>query len=395
MNLNNSKSADPFIGVAPMEGVTDFPARLWFRLIAPWNPLCTPFIRVTEAYPPQHLPLSFCPELTELKGYLNYELIPQILTTKPARFVQIAEKILEHSPVVDFNCGCPAPKVISKKGGSALLADAEAFCSLIEHLAHEIGASRLSVKMRLGIHDPDEFYDLFNGIASLPLYWLNIHGRTQKEGYRGLANWKYIQYAAQKAAFPVVASGDIVSYSSYAARLDVIKALPGIFIGRGCLRNPWLYHEIRGQKAAQLPVEVLLTALDIYALLVLTADSALPLLIEMVKSLDFNQCCGVDTEKWRLFSGQLRKKAYELKVIPEPEACLNLTTRLLGRVKMVWCHLRSSLHPHFKNSQVLTAKSYAELRASIQQLVPSVLQEQDSSSLFMTHKSEWDHVFGK
>ena len=76
-----------------------------------------------------------------------------------------------------------------------------------------------------------------------------IHGRTKEEKYSGQARWDLIAVATERCSFPVFASGDVVDQESYAKALEAMFGIQGLIIGRGALRRPWIFHEIKsGQK---------------------------------------------------------------------------------------------------------------------------------------------------
>ena len=92
------------IGLAPMEGVTDYPLRVWLHLISRPDFLCTPFLRATETYPHKEWPKDFCPELT---GNLSahYKTIPQIMAKNAKDFINAYTLAAEHIDTIDINCG--------------------------------------------------------------------------------------------------------------------------------------------------------------------------------------------------------------------------------------------------------------------------------------------------
>ena len=84
----------PRIGLAPMEGVTTFPTRLWIHWTSAPETMTTPFLRVTEATLRDEIPVEFAPELGPLRGLLPYELTPQLLAANPEHFLRVSERLL-------------------------------------------------------------------------------------------------------------------------------------------------------------------------------------------------------------------------------------------------------------------------------------------------------------
>src|SRR5207342_1585956 len=79
---------------------------------------------------------------------------------------------------------------------------------------------------------------------------LTVHGRTVLEMYRDDVHYDFIARAVRELPFPVLANGNVYS----AARADeVLKSTgaTGLMIGRGAIRNPWLFHQIRQHRRGE------------------------------------------------------------------------------------------------------------------------------------------------
>ena len=71
---------------------------------------------------------------------------------------------------------------------------------------------------------------------------VSIHGRTRMQGYAGQADWDFISEIAQSTKMPIIGNGDIISGPLAAARL-ISSGCAGVMIGRGALKNPWIFQE--------------------------------------------------------------------------------------------------------------------------------------------------------
>jgi len=67
-----------------------------------------------------------------------------------------------------------------------------------------------------------------------------VHGRTAAQAYHGLADWDLIARVAAAVKIPVFGCGDLVEAEQI---LDRLRHTPvaGVLVGRGILRNPWLF----------------------------------------------------------------------------------------------------------------------------------------------------------
>ena len=72
--------------------------------------------------------------------------------------------------------------------------------------------------------------------------WVAIHGRTRAQGYAGQADWDYIRYVKSVSSIPVLGNGDIASGRQANERLRD-SLCDGVLMGRGCLKNPWIFKE--------------------------------------------------------------------------------------------------------------------------------------------------------
>ena len=69
-----------------------------------------------------------------------------------------------------------------------------------------------------------------------------IHGRTRSQAYSGLADWDYIRRVKDSAKLPILGNGDLTS-AAKANHFMKQSGVDGVMIGRGCLKNPWIFRE--------------------------------------------------------------------------------------------------------------------------------------------------------
>ncbi len=97
-----------------MEGVTSLAMRLWFSLVSQPETMGTPFLRVTESFPLKELPWDYIPELTILKPYLSYRVIPQMMSVNAEEFMRAADLFSSIADFIELNCGCPSHTCVGK-----------------------------------------------------------------------------------------------------------------------------------------------------------------------------------------------------------------------------------------------------------------------------------------
>jgi tRNA-dihydrouridine synthase len=103
---------------------------------------------------------------------------------------------------------------------------------------------RFTVKTRIGFDSAAVFTELLPILAKHSLDLLTVHARTVKEMYRSEVHYEYIARAVAALRCPVLANGNVYSAQKAA---DVLKSTGarGLMIGRGVIRNPWLFRQIR------------------------------------------------------------------------------------------------------------------------------------------------------
>jgi tRNA-dihydrouridine synthase len=236
---------DPLLALAPMQKVTDL--AFWKILASYGGPdvYWTEFFRVTPTWKPEKWILQ-----SLVENPTHRPAIAQLIGNEPES-LRRAAKILMQYPVaaIDLNLGCPAPVVYKKCAGGGLLRDLNRVDSLLKALREVTQEHGIlfSVKTRVGFDSPHAFPELLALFAQHPLDLLTVHGRTVSEMYRPNVHYDLIREAARSLPFPVLANGNVDSAERALQILDYTGA-SGLMIGRGCIRNPWLFEQIRAAR---------------------------------------------------------------------------------------------------------------------------------------------------
>ena len=166
-------------------------------------------------------------------------------------------RLLQKHPVaaIDLNLGCPAPVVYRKCAGGGLLRDPGRIDSILGALRDAV-AVPFTVKTRIGFGSAAEFDALLPLFARHSLDLLTVHARTVLQMYRPGVRYDLVARAAKEMRCPVLLNGNVFS-PAQALELLAGTGARGLMIGRGAIRNPWLFEQIRaalrGEKVA-LPV---------------------------------------------------------------------------------------------------------------------------------------------
>lgn len=372
------------IGLAPMEGVTELATRLWFALTSAPLYMTTPFLRVTPGFPYKRIEPSFCPEIFKPNMLsLPYQLVPQLMASDAHEALRIIEPLLEHAPFVELNCGCPAPKVVGHGAGSGLLTTTTIFNGFVEPLMARF-PNRIAIKMRLGLARDDEFLPLFDVVKQFPLARLTIHGRTRENRYTGKSRWWPMEHAAKNASFPVVGSGDVNGIESFQNATEAAPSLDGLIVGRGALRNPWVFLEIKNGQPVRMSIETIHQALLCYAILQELAFLKPDALIECVGHEMFKTPCLESLDRWHVAAGFLKSQIHQH--LGEQHV---LTRGTLARLKMLWNYMRSSLPAQFFEPTLFRISQTDAFFEAIRTLAKSC----DINDVTLMHRQEMDWVY--
>lgn len=241
---------EPILALAPMQEVTDLP--FWRLLAGRGGPdvYWTEYFRVHST---SRLEKSILRSLMD--NPTGRPAIAQIIGNDDDAMAAAARELQEY-PVaaVDLNLGCPAPVVYRKCAGGGLLREPHRIDRLLGRLRDAIGKNgvRFTVKTRIGFDSPEIFDSLLKIFARHSLDLLTVHGRTVLEMYRPPVHYQWIRYAVERMPCPVLANGNV---DAPQRAEDVLRSTGarGLMIGRGCIRNPWLFDQIRQHRAGLAP----------------------------------------------------------------------------------------------------------------------------------------------
>jgi tRNA-dihydrouridine synthase C len=152
---------------------------------------------------------------------------------------------LQQLPVagIDLNLGCPAPVVCRKDAGGGLLRHPGRIDRILGSLREAV-STRFTVKCRLGFETAAEFERLLAVFLRHDLNGLTIHARTVRDGYRTAVQPAWVARAVAAMPCAVIANGNVVDVPTGAAWVERTGAA-GLMIGRGAIRHPWIFSQLR------------------------------------------------------------------------------------------------------------------------------------------------------
>ncbi len=244
------RSDAPLLALAPMQDVTTLEfMRVIHRYGGP-EVYWTEFFRVHGDSRPEKWILD-----SITKNPTGRPVIAQMIGNDIPALVRNA-KLLQQFPVaaIDLNLGCPAPIVYRKCAGGGLLREPQRIDAILGALRDAVTIP-FTVKTRIGFESPNEFDALLEIFAKHAIDLLTVHARTVLQMYRPGVRYDLITQAARELKCPVMANGNVFS-AAQAKTLLAETGARGLMIGRGAIRNPWLFDQIRAElrgKKIKLP----------------------------------------------------------------------------------------------------------------------------------------------
>lgn len=224
--------------LAPMAGVTDLPFRLLCRRQGA-GMVCMEMVSAKAIF--------YNNKNTEELLRVHSEEVPaslQLFGSEPQIIADMAKRIEERPfAVIDFNMGCPVPKVVNNGEGSALMKTPGLVEEILTALVKAV-KKPVTVKIRKGFDDGHcNAVEIAKIAESCGVAAIAVHGRTREQYYSGRADWDIIRQVKEAVKIPVIGNGDVDS--PQAARLLLEQTgCDGVMIGRAAQGNPWIFREV-------------------------------------------------------------------------------------------------------------------------------------------------------
>ena len=230
---------DAPVFLAPMAGVTDTA----YRVIAHdmGCPLCYAEMVSSQGihYRNEHTLAMLQSEPEERPLALQIFANSAEMAAEAAKFVEN----LGTADILDFNMGCPAPKVVKNAEGSALMRDPKRAYEILCAIRKAVNMP-FTVKMRKGWDDEHvNVIEIAKMAEDAGVDAIAVHGRTRAQFYSGKADWEIIRQVKEAVHIPVIANGDVRTCDDLERILDVTGA-DGVMIGRAAQGNPWIFRQM-------------------------------------------------------------------------------------------------------------------------------------------------------
>ncbi|MDO4289430.1 MAG: tRNA dihydrouridine synthase DusB [Eubacterium sp.] len=193
----------------------------------------------------------------------------QLFGSEPDILAEVVKKYINPLPfaLLDFNAGCPAPKIVKNGEGSALMKNPALLGKIVKTLK-SVSTKPVVVKTRIGWdEDSVNILEIAEVIEEAGADAHTIHGRTRSAFYSGQADWEIIAEVKRRSqGIPIILNGDIDS-GPRAKEAFETTGCDAVMVGRAAVGNPFIFKEINdylktGETSVQTPQERVQTALE-------------------------------------------------------------------------------------------------------------------------------------
>ncbi|MCI7614110.1 MAG: tRNA-dihydrouridine synthase family protein [Bacteroidales bacterium] len=237
------------IHFAPLQGYTDdCYRRAHHQLLGGIDCYYTPFVRLEHGAAREKDLRDVRPDFNE-----GVPVVPQVIARDGQELSALIEVLRPMGYTrLDINMGCPFTLQTRHGRGAGLLPNPEAVEDICRIVQQHEGELTFSVKMRLGLHEVDEWQRVLPILNDTPLVHICLHPRTADEGYKGAIHLDEFARFAHLCDHPLLYNGDLRTPADIEHIAEQYPFLKGVMIGRGLLARPSLALEFcEGQEHSE------------------------------------------------------------------------------------------------------------------------------------------------
>ena len=191
----------------------------------------------------------------------DHPLAGQIMGTEPEMMAKAAGMLVEMNyDVIDINLACPVKKIRKRHRGGHLLTAPDHAIAILEAVREVVPAEvPLTVKMRRAFDETTEmsenFERIFNAVYDIGYVWATVHCRTVQQKYKGPGRWPFLKSLVERHPEKLIfGSGDIWKVEDIFLML-AHTGVNAVSVARGCIGNPWIFHQARCLLEGRPPVK--------------------------------------------------------------------------------------------------------------------------------------------
>lgn len=237
MKIGNIELESP-VALAPMESVSDPPFRL----------LCKEFgadLMYTEFANCEAIVRDVQRTLRKMKVLPHERPIGVQIYGSTEAAMERAAAMAEHAQpdFIDINCGCWVKKIAMRGDGAGLLKDIKKFEAVVKSVMKGTSLP-VTVKTRLGWDDDSIcIVEVARMLEQNGVQALTLHCRTRMQGYKGVADWSWLERVRAVTSMPLIGNGDVKTPEDVRRMFGL--GVDGVMIGRAAIMAPWLFGQVK------------------------------------------------------------------------------------------------------------------------------------------------------
>jgi len=239
------------VALAPMAGMTDTAFRRLVKRMGGCGLVVTEMVSSEGLVRGIDRTLEYA-EYTEEERPVSIQIFggdPQVM----AEAARVVEGM--GADIVDINMGCPVPKIAKHNAGCSLMREPQHAAEVVRAMVQAVQIP-VTVKMRAGWNEHEiNAPELARLVEDAGASAVAVHGRTAAQSYTGESDWSLISRVAQSVTIPVFGSGDCVEAGQVVSRTSS-PGVSGVLVGRGALRNPWIFRQAAQAGSGGTPTPV-------------------------------------------------------------------------------------------------------------------------------------------
>jgi len=230
--------------LAPMLGFTEYHFRnVYSRHFSGIDAAVLPFVTLVEG---RKVKMEHIKDVWNGHNHCVFRLVPQVLGNNGNMFVIMNRRLADMGyDEVNWNLGCPAPRVISHKRGSGLLPYPEQIDNVLNTVFQHTTIS-VSVKLRLGCTSADDILKVIPILNRYPLKSVCLHPRIGTQMYEGKADFELFRQLLPEFRHHIIYNGDIFNVFDFETRKQQCPQVEQWMLGRGVFWDPFLPEKIKG-----------------------------------------------------------------------------------------------------------------------------------------------------
>jgi len=230
---------------APLEGITNCYYRMAYdKFYSNIDKYYIPFLEPKSG----NLYEKDYREINPLNNKLKGKVIPQILSKNSDDTIWFINYLNEIGyDEINLNFGCPSPTVTKKNKGAGILIDLEYLDNYLNEIFSKIKCD-ISIKMRLGYENVNEFDNIIKILNKYPIKELIIHPRTSLEQYSSILHIDKLKDLDKRTNIDIIYNGEIKTLDDIEYIKNELPFIKGVMIGRGLLENPDMLLDIKDDK---------------------------------------------------------------------------------------------------------------------------------------------------